>query len=82
MSLSPWEQHSLDSIKDGLAGSDPGLAALMATFTRLASGEEMPAVSRSGRARGGIVTGRRCDGTRTGCTSAWASSGSHCSCGS
>ncbi|HEY1347981.1 MAG TPA: hypothetical protein VGF54_23575 [Streptosporangiaceae bacterium] len=42
MSLSGWEQQALDSIKDRLAGSDPGLAALLATFTRLASGEEMP----------------------------------------
>ena len=43
MSLSPWEQHALDSIKDGLAGSDPELTTLLSTFTRLASGEEMPA---------------------------------------
>jgi hypothetical protein len=42
MSLSAWEQQALDSIKDGLAGSDPQLAALLTTFTRLASGEEMP----------------------------------------
>ena len=42
MSLSAWEQQALDSIKDGLAGSDPQLAALLSTFTRLASGEEMP----------------------------------------
>ena len=42
MSLSGREQQALDSIKDRLAGSDPGLAALLATFTRLASGEEMP----------------------------------------
>jgi hypothetical protein len=42
MSLSPREQHALDSIKDRLAGSDPELAALLATFTRLTSGEEMP----------------------------------------
>jgi hypothetical protein len=42
MSLSAWEQQSLDSIKDGLAGSDPQLAALLTTFTRLASDEEMP----------------------------------------
>jgi len=42
MSLSPWEQHALDSIRDGLAGSDPELAKLMSTFTRLAAGEEMP----------------------------------------
>ena len=25
MSLSPWEQDALDSIKDGLTDSDPGL---------------------------------------------------------
>ena len=43
MSLSPREQHALDSIRERLAGSDPELAALLATFTRLASGEEMPA---------------------------------------
>jgi hypothetical protein len=42
MSLSGREQQALDSIKDRLAGSDPGLAALLATFTRLASGEDMP----------------------------------------
>jgi len=42
MSPDAWEQRSLDSIRDGLAGSDPRLAALLATFTRLASGEEMP----------------------------------------
>ena len=41
MSLSPREQHALDAIKDALAGSE--LAALLATFTRLASGEAMPA---------------------------------------
>ena len=43
MSLSTSEQRALDSIKDGLAGSDPQLIALLTTFTRLASGEEMPA---------------------------------------
>jgi len=32
----------LDSIKDELTDSDPKLAGLMATFTRLVSGEEMP----------------------------------------
>lgn len=42
MSLSAWEQQTLDSIKDRLAGSDPQLAALLTTFTRLASDEEMP----------------------------------------
>ena len=43
MSLSSWEQQVLDSIKDGLTGSDPKLVALLGTFTRLASDEEMPA---------------------------------------
>ena len=42
MSLSTWEQQALDSIKDGLASSDPALVARLAIFTRLASGEEMP----------------------------------------
>jgi hypothetical protein len=43
MSLSAREQRALDSIQEGLAGSDPQLIVLLATFTRLASGEEMPA---------------------------------------
>ena len=42
-SLSAWEQQALNSIKDGLASSDPTLVARLAIFTRLASGEEMPA---------------------------------------
>ena len=42
MSLSAWEQQALESIKNGLAGSDPELAALLSAFNRLASGEEMP----------------------------------------
>ena len=54
MSLSAWEQQALDSIKDGLAGTDPKLAALLATFDRLASGEGMPAREKvqAGRRRG------------------------------
>jgi hypothetical protein len=43
MSLSAWEQQALDSIKDGLATSDPRLASLLSAFSRLATGEEMPA---------------------------------------
>ena len=43
MSLSTWEQQALDSIKDGLAGSDPELSALLTTFTQLTADEEMPA---------------------------------------
>ena len=46
MSLSAWEQHALDSIKDGLASSDPKLVALLTTFTRMASDEEMPVSER------------------------------------
>ena len=43
MSLNAWEQDALDSIGDGLADSDPALAARLVMFTRLASGEAMPA---------------------------------------
>ena len=43
MSLSAWEQQALHSIKEGLAGSDPMLVARLTIFTRLASGEKMPA---------------------------------------
>jgi hypothetical protein len=46
MSLSAWEQQALDSIKDGLASSDPTLVARLAIFTRLVSGEEMPTRER------------------------------------
>ena len=66
MSLSAWEQQSLDTIKDGLTGSDPELTALLITFTRLTADEQMPvratlrtrsrrAIQRSrrGRARAG-----------------------------
>ena len=42
MSLSAREQQALDCIEDELAGSDPKLAWLLATFARYASGEELP----------------------------------------
>ena len=42
MSMSAWEQDALDSIRDGLADSDPALAARLVMFTQLASGEAMP----------------------------------------
>jgi len=42
MSLSAHEQHVLHTIEEQLTCSDPKLASLLATFTRLASGEEMP----------------------------------------
>jgi hypothetical protein len=47
MSLSAREQHELRSIEDSLIDSDPGLASLLATFTRLAAGEEMPVRERT-----------------------------------
>jgi hypothetical protein len=88
MSPDAWEQRSLDSIRDGLAGSDPRLAALMGTFTRLASGEEMPvreelperplrAVRRSRRKR---RHSRR--GPGAGSASVLVSSEWRCCCGS
>lgn len=43
MSLSSWERQALDAIKEGLARSDPRLATLLGTFTRLVSTEDMPA---------------------------------------
>jgi hypothetical protein len=46
MSLNAWEQHSLDSIENGLTCSDPALVALLTTFSRLASNEEMPVSER------------------------------------
>ena len=56
MSLSAWEQHVLDSIKDRLATSDPTLVARLAIFTQLASDEEMPA--REKIQAGPVHTGR------------------------
>ena len=42
MSLSAREQQALHSIENGLCGADPVLASLLAIFTRLTAGEEMP----------------------------------------
>ena len=69
MSLSAWEQNALDSIKDGLASSDPTLAARLTIFARLASGEEMRPVRRS-RPVPGFLALRQ--DSPPGCTSAWA----------
>ena len=41
-SLGAWEQQALETIRDELAGSDPELATLLTTFTRLPAGEDMP----------------------------------------
>ena len=60
MSLSTWEQQALDSIKDGLAGSDPELAALLTTFSQLAADEEMPArVTLRARSRRAVQRSRQ-----------------------
>jgi hypothetical protein len=42
MSLTPREEQILDSIKDRISRSDPGLASLLAIFTKLAVDEDMP----------------------------------------
>lgn len=71
MSLNAREQHTLNSMERQLAGSDPKLASLMATFTRLVSGEEgyrvqapktqricgrgLPGSSRQARHRAGLA---------------------------
>jgi hypothetical protein len=65
MSLSTWERQVLESIKEGLSGS--ALAARLAIFTRLSSGEEMPAWEKLNpgsrevvpRSRPGPPAGRR-----------------------
>jgi hypothetical protein len=58
MSLSARDRHALHVIKDGLAGSDPDLAGLLATFARLTAGETMPACEQI-RARWRPITGTK-----------------------
>ena len=43
MSPAGWEHQALESIQSTLGHTDPKLASLLAAFTWLASGEEMPA---------------------------------------
>ena len=43
MSLSPWEEQALESIGGQLTETDPKLATLLDTFSRLTAGEHMPA---------------------------------------
>jgi hypothetical protein len=43
MSPVGWEHQALNSIQSALGHTDPKLASLLATFTRLAASEEMPA---------------------------------------
>lgn len=42
MSPVGWQHRALDSIASALGGSDPKLASLLATFSAVASSEEMP----------------------------------------
>lgn len=43
MGLKPSEQQALCSIEDRISGSDPGLASMLAMFTRLTAGQAPPA---------------------------------------
>ena len=43
MSTARWEHQALDSIQGALGHTDPKLASLLATFSRLVSSEQMPA---------------------------------------
>jgi hypothetical protein len=43
MSLTAREKQALESIESRLVGSDPRLASMLDTFTRLTLGEDMPA---------------------------------------
>ena len=46
MSPVGWERQALNSIQSVLGHTDPNLASLLGTFSRLASSEEMPAHER------------------------------------
>jgi hypothetical protein len=63
MSLTQPETQALGCIADGLAGSDPRLAAMLTIFSRLAAGEEMP-VREKTRARRGRPAAHRPRRTR------------------
>jgi hypothetical protein len=52
MGLNEPEMQVLGWIEDDLAGSDPRLASMLNTFTRLATGEEMPAGEKIRARRG------------------------------
>jgi Protein of unknown function (DUF3040) len=56
MGLTTRERHALYSIENGIAGSDPRLASMLAMFTRLAASEVLPAGEniRAGRLRSGL----------------------------
>jgi hypothetical protein len=65
MSLSADDRRALDSITESLTVSDPVLAGLLDTFTRLTAGETMPAREQIGaRWRQMQGTARRAAGPR------------------
>lgn len=55
MSLSAREERALHAIEDEFAGSDPELTFLLATFTGLTSGEDMPVREKIQRGRRGVL---------------------------
>jgi hypothetical protein len=59
MSLNAWEQNALNSIKNGLADSDPALVARLAMFTRLTSAEDMPVREKIQAVKLGVARRRR-----------------------
>ena len=81
MSLRAWEKQALDSIEDELAGSDPKLASLLATFQphwqqarRCRNGRRSGRCSRTARVGAcGARAAASCTGTLA--DYAWAGSG-------
>ena len=63
MSLSARDQQALDAIEDALTSSDPRRTSMLAQFSRLAAGADMPAGER--------IRGRRRDGARARDRSRW-----------
>jgi hypothetical protein len=59
MSLRPRDRQALDFITEGLAGSDPALARLLDTFTRLTAAEAMPSREHVGGRRRRVREGVR-----------------------
>lgn len=57
MSLSAHERRVLHDIDDRIRTSDPRLASLLATFSRLTAAEEMPAREQVRRAALGALGG-------------------------
>lgn len=56
MSLSAHERRTLHDIAARICASDPRLASLLATFSRLTAAEEMPAREQVRRAAPGVLS--------------------------